>query len=52
MCLALGKNKQDECEKGLFEVTKKLKGQTGLLFTNDSPQNVLKYVLVHFILLK
>jgi len=41
--LALGKSKADEYKDGLSEVSGRLWGQTGLLFTNSSKQEVLDW---------
>ena len=39
--MALGKNSQSEYREGLFEVSKKLAGNVGLLFTNDTEEEVI-----------
>lgn len=49
MCLALGKSKDDELKANLHEVSNKLRGQTGLLFTNDSPLDVIKWFEGHVV---
>lgn len=41
--LALGKSKADEYKDGLSEVSGRLWGQTGLLFTNSSKDEVLEW---------
>jgi len=45
MSLALGRNRSDEYRPGLRKIARRLQGQTGLLFTNASEQQVLRYVL-------
>lgn len=42
MMLGLGKKKSDEVEKDLHLVSKYLKGQCGLLFTNRPEEEVLE----------
>jgi len=42
MSLALGRSKSDEYRPGLRKIAKQLQGQTGLLFTNASEQQVLR----------
>ena len=42
MGVALGKTSSDEYKDGLHEISKSLKGQTGLLFTNKSKEEVIK----------
>jgi len=42
MSLALGRNRSDEYRPGLRKVTRRVQGQTGLLFTNASEQEVLR----------
>ena len=44
MSLALGRNRSDEYRPGLRKIARRLQGQTGLLFTNASEQQVLRYV--------
>ena len=44
MALALGKSTQDEYRENLSKLTSQLKGQTGLLFTNEKEKKVLKLV--------
>ena len=45
MSLALGRNHSDEYRPGLRKIARRLQGQTGLLFTNASEQEVLRCVL-------
>ena len=44
MSLALGRNRSDEYRPGLRKIARRLQGQTGLLFTNASEQEVLRCV--------
>lgn len=43
MSLALGRNRSDEYRPGLRKIARRLQGQTGLLFTNASEQQVLSW---------
>ncbi|GAB6028285.1 mRNA turnover 4 [Chamberlinius hualienensis] len=43
MALALGKSPEDECKDNIHKLSNKLKGQCGLLFTNSTKEEVLKY---------
>ena len=42
MSLALGRTTEDEYKDNLHKLSKHLRGQTGLLFTNKSKEEVLK----------
>ena len=42
MMLALGKGPEDEYREGLHKLCKRLIGQTGLLFTNKTKEEVLE----------
>ncbi len=42
MALALGRGPEDEYKDNLHKLTKSLQGQTGLLFTNSTQEEVLK----------
>ena len=44
MSLALGRDRSDEYRPGLRKVARRVQGQTGLLFTNASEQEVLRYM--------
>lgn len=46
MTLGLGRKKEDEVEDSLHHISSRLKGQCGLLFTNESPADVIRYVFV------
>ncbi|EDO30123.1 predicted protein [Nematostella vectensis] len=43
MAIALGKTPEDEYKENLCEVSKRLKGQCGLLFTNQSKDDVTSW---------
>ncbi|XP_053382630.1 mRNA turnover protein 4 homolog isoform X2 [Mercenaria mercenaria] len=43
MSLALGRTHTDEYRDNLHEISKNLKGQTGLLFTNKTKDDVIEY---------
>uniref|UniRef100_R4G5E5 Ribosome assembly factor mrt4 n=2 Tax=Rhodnius prolixus TaxID=13249 RepID=R4G5E5_RHOPR len=43
MTLGLGRKKEDEVEDSLHHISSRLKGQCGLLFTNESPADVISY---------
>ena len=43
MSLALGRSRSDEYRPGLRKICRRLQGQTGLLFTNASEEQVLRY---------
>lgn len=43
--VAFGKTPSEEAKDGLSDAGKKLVGNKGLLFTNSSSRDVLKYVL-------
>nr|CAG4644226.1 EOG090X0BJA [Lepidurus arcticus] len=43
MALALGRSVEDEHQDNLHEISKRLRGQCGLLFTNRSKEDVLRY---------
>nr|CAG4638673.1 EOG090X0BJA [Cyclestheria hislopi] len=47
IALALGKSKEDECKDNIHEISKRLKGQCGVLFTNRSKNEVLEYFEKH-----
>ena len=42
IAVALGKSKEDECKENIHEISKRLKGQCGILFTNKSKDDVVK----------
>jgi len=42
MALALGRSRSDEFRPGLRKIARQLQGQTGLLFTNASEQQILR----------
>lgn len=42
MALALGRTAEDEFKDDLHKLSKHLRGQTGLLFTNKTKEDVLK----------
>lgn len=44
IAIALGRTKEAETNENLHEISKRLKGQCGILFTNKSKEEVLKYV--------
>jgi len=48
MSLALGRSRSDEYRPGLRKIARCLQGQTGLLFTNASEQQVLRYIFIFF----
>ncbi|XP_031552981.1 mRNA turnover protein 4 homolog [Actinia tenebrosa] len=43
MIIALGKTPEDEYRENLHELSKRLKGQCGLLFTNQSKEDVVSW---------
>ncbi|KAK2166236.1 hypothetical protein LSH36_40g03108 [Paralvinella palmiformis] len=43
MAVALGRGVEDEYKENLHKLTRKLQGQTGLLFTNSSRKEVLEF---------
>lgn len=43
MSLALGRNRSDEHRPGLRKIARRVQGQTGLLFTNASEPEVLRF---------
>lgn len=43
MQLALGKTEQDEIEKGLYQLAKRMRGQCGLLFTDREEDAILEW---------
>ncbi|XP_062578020.1 mRNA turnover protein 4 homolog, partial [Saccostrea cucullata] len=43
MSLALGRTKEDEYKDNLHKLSSQLRGQTGLLFTNKSKKEVLRF---------
>ncbi|KAK3087433.1 hypothetical protein FSP39_005866 [Pinctada imbricata] len=43
MCLALGRTDGEEYKDNLHKLSSQLRGQTGLLFTNKSKEEVLKF---------
>nr|CAG4652092.1 EOG090X0BJA [Triops cancriformis] len=47
MGLALGRGAEDEYKDHLHEISRRLRGQCGLLFTNRSKDEVLKYFKEH-----
>lgn len=47
IAVALGKSKEDECKENIHEISKRLKGQCGILFTNKSKDDVVKYFNKH-----
>lgn len=44
LAVALGTTKEDECKENIHEISKRLKGQCGILFTNRPKVEVVKYV--------
>lgn len=48
---ALGTNEKDEYKDNLHKITDRLRGQRGLMFTNKTKQEVLKYVFIVMILI-
>lgn len=40
--VALGRSKEDECKENVHEISKRLKGQCGILFTDKSSEEVFK----------
>jgi len=42
MAIALGRTAEDEAKDNLHKLTKELRGQTGLLFTNATKKEVVK----------
>jgi len=48
IAVALGKSKEDECKDNIHEISKRLKGQCGVLFTDKSKEEVTKYFQKHF----
>lgn len=49
MSLALGRSRSDEYRPGLRKIARRVQGQTGLLFTNASEQQVLRWGLLLFL---
>lgn len=45
--VALGRSKEDECKENVHEISKRLKGQCGILFTDKSSEEVFKYFNKH-----
>lgn len=45
MALGLGRKKEEEIEENVSQISARLKGQCGLLFTNEPQQKVLEWVL-------
>ncbi|CAJ0587204.1 unnamed protein product, partial [Mesorhabditis spiculigera] len=43
MAVALGKTRENECQKNLHKIANALKGQCGLMFTNVPHEEVVKY---------
>jgi len=43
MALGLGKSKENEYKENLYELTKHLNGEVGLMFTNETKENVVKW---------
>nr|CAG4642735.1 EOG090X0BJA [Evadne anonyx] len=43
IAVALGKSKLDECRENVHEISKRLKGQCGILFTDKTKQEVSEY---------
>ena len=42
IAIALGKSKEDESSENIHEISKRLKGQCGILFTDKPKKEVLK----------
>lgn len=47
IAIALGKSKHDECRENVHEISKRLKGQCGILFTDKPKDEVLGYFDKH-----
>nr|CAG4647324.1 EOG090X0BJA [Megafenestra aurita]SVE92594.1 EOG090X0BJA [Megafenestra aurita] len=47
IAIALGRAKEDECSENLHEISKRLKGQCGILFTDKPKEEVIKYFEKH-----
>nr|CAG4641964.1 EOG090X0BJA [Eurycercus lamellatus] len=47
IAVALGKSKEDECKENIHEISKRLKGQCGILFTDKPRDEVAKYFDKH-----
>lgn len=47
IAVALGRSKEDECKENLHEVSKRLRGQCGILFTDKPKAEVLEYFEKH-----
>nr|CAG4636439.1 EOG090X0BJA [Eubosmina coregoni]SVE70003.1 EOG090X0BJA [Eubosmina coregoni] len=47
IAVALGRSKEDECKENIHEISKRLKGQCGILFTNKSSEEVTEYFKKH-----
>jgi len=43
IAIALGRSKLDECRENVHEISKRLKGQCGILFTDKAKDEVLEY---------
>ena len=44
MKVALGKDAQDEYRDNLHKISRKLQGNVGLLFTNETKEDVIRFV--------
>ena len=40
IAVALGRSKEDECKENIHEISKRLKGQCGILFTDRPKEEV------------
>nr|CAG4646503.1 EOG090X0BJA [Macrothrix elegans] len=47
IAVALGRSKEDECKENLHQISKRLKGQCGILFTNKSKEEVTGFFDKH-----
>lgn len=44
MAVGLGRVKEDEIEKDLHKVSQSIKGESGIMFTNESVKTIKKFV--------
>ncbi|XP_057366664.1 mRNA turnover protein 4 homolog [Daphnia carinata] len=47
IAIALGRSKESECRENLHEISKRLKGQCGIVFTDKTKEEVIKYFEKH-----
>jgi mRNA turnover protein 4 len=47
IAIALGRSKESECRENLHEVSKRLKGQCGIVFTDKPKSEVIRYPDCH-----